>query len=667
MEIEGYDEFVEVGRGGFATVFRARELSTDRDVAVKVLSVELDDSNRRRFRREIEILARLSEHPNVVTLYGSGITASGRPYLVMPFLSKGSLADRLRDEGRLSSNEVERIESEIGAALRVAHEMGVVHADIKPQNVMVSDFGSVQLADFGIGRYVDTTASLTGLAMTPSYAAPEIISGVAANVETDIYGLGAMLYALCSGRAPYEKTGDESLLALLQRAATTRPTPLLQHEADEGLRRRIERMMDPDPAMRSWSMDPTANQSSVEEPTGLEQAAPGQGSSSLIAQSETTIVKAADTEPSERSYPPDESGKRLKRALIAIFALSVVIGGGALLIWRGEGLGSAPTDASLDDVAEEVEEEPLAVPAVEWAAAPAVVAGLNIAGVSFASDVDSSYTFDWEGSDGSSGSEAGGPATDHNFEISGLTPGTDYNWTVTVTDENDHTLTESGSFTTEAPELTPSAVTINVGDEVVLEGTVPDEDTKGALGSAAVAQYGDAAVTNNLVVDEGYTNDGGTIAVIGAVGTDAAKDAAGEAFEGIGGLGVSNDVDVSGDMLVAALNELFQLEPIQFDSGSANIRAESIGTLAAAAELLLANISVNLTIEAHTDDQGPDDFNLELSDARANSVFNYFTANGIDQSRLTAIGKGESDPIADNATDEGRRQNRRIEFKLDDT
>ena len=284
--------------------------------------------------------------------------------------------------------------------------------------------------------------------------------------------------------------------------------------------------------------------------------------------------------------------------------------------------------------------------------------------MSFASNVDSSYSFEYEGSDGSSGAEEGGPATDHQFDISGLTPGTEYNWTATITDEEGDSLTESGTFTTEAPDLVPSDVTVTVGDEVVLEGTVPDEATSEALESAAIAQYGEPAVTNNLVVDEAYTNDGGSIRVIGAVGTDAARDAAGAAFEGVGGLAVSNDVDVSGDLLVADLNELFQLEPIQFDSGSANIRAESIPTLDQAAELLLANTSASVNIEGHTDDQGADDFNLALSQDRAQAVLDYLVGQGVDTERLTAAGFGEANPIADNTTEEGRQDNRRIEFRL---
>ncbi len=364
-------------------------------------------------------------------------------------------------------------------------------------------------------------------------------------------------------------------------------------------------------------------------------------------------------------FDDDEDDK--EPFLLVLGVLAAVIGVVIMVFMRGNTLDTGGTAAPepVEEVEEVVEEVAEAMPAFAWAAAPAVAAiGLDSASVSMASSVDSSYTFDYEGADGSTGSEAGGPASQHDFDLSGLTPGTEYNWTATITDTEGHVETDSGTFTTEAAALTPSDVTINIGDEVVLEGTVPDEDTKDALGSAAIAQYGEPAVTNNLVVGEGITNDGGSIRVIGAVGTDAAKDAAGAAFEGIGGMSVSNDVDVSGDLLVADLNALFQLEPIQFDSGSANIRAESVATLDAAAELLLANSSANVNIEGHTDDQGPDDFNLGLSQDRAQAVLDYLVGAGVETSRLTAAGFGEANPIADNTTDEGRQQNRRIEFKL---
>lgn len=359
-------------------------------------------------------------------------------------------------------------------------------------------------------------------------------------------------------------------------------------------------------------------------------------------------------------YDDDDDDK--EPFLLILGVLAAVIGVVIMVFMRGNTLdtGGSPAPEPVEEVVEEV----AAAPALAWAGAPAVAAGLDTAGVSFASNVDSSYTFEYAGSDGSTGMEAGGPATDHNFDLSGLTPGTEYNWTATITDEDDHTLTESGTFTTDAPDLTPSDVTIAIGDEVVLTGTVPDEDTKADLGSQAVVQYGEPAVTNDLVVDDAYTNDGGTIRVIGTVGTDAAKDAAGAAFDGIGGMAVSNDVDVSGDLLVQDLNALFQLEPIQFDSGSANIREESISTLDAAAELLLANTSANVNIEGHTDDQGPDDLNLNLSQDRAQAVLDYLVGKGVDTSRLSAAGFGEANPVGDNTTDEGRQQNRRIEFKL---
>ena len=118
------------------------------------------------------------------------------------------------------------------------------------------------------------------------------------------------------------------------------------------------------------------------------------------------------------------------------------------------------------------------------------------------------------------------------------------------------------------------------------------------------------------------------------------------------------------DALVADLNALFQLEPIQFDSGSATIRPESTATLDRAAELLLANEDATVRIDGHTDDQGDAGFNQTLSEQRAEAVLQFLVGQGVAAERLTSQGFGEDDPIGDNATDEGRQQNRRIEFTL---
>ncbi|MEJ2578548.1 MAG: serine/threonine-protein kinase, partial [Kineosporiaceae bacterium] len=154
--LPGYRIGAVLGRGGFATVYRAHQLSLGRDVAIKVLTADLaTDSDRRRFDREREALARLSPHPHVVDVFDAGITPERRPYLVMRLYPGGSLADRLAERGHLPVDEVVEVITRLAAALDAAHEIGTLHRDVKPQNVLITETGDPVLADFGIAGLVD--------------------------------------------------------------------------------------------------------------------------------------------------------------------------------------------------------------------------------------------------------------------------------------------------------------------------------------------------------------------------------------------------------------------------------------------------------------------------------------------------------------------------------
>src|SRR5205823_3750861 len=166
----------ELGRGGMPTVYLAREIKHERQVAIKVLHPEVSAAfGAERFLREIGIAARLS-HPHLVPLFDSG-EADGFLYYVSAFIPGGSLRDRLRSERRLPTEDVIRIAEEVGAALDFAHRKGFVHRDVKPENILFAD-GHALLADFGIARatWNDDALHLTdaGIAVgTPAYMSPE--------------------------------------------------------------------------------------------------------------------------------------------------------------------------------------------------------------------------------------------------------------------------------------------------------------------------------------------------------------------------------------------------------------------------------------------------------------------------------------------------------------
>lgn len=142
-DVPGYRVLEQVGEGGFSIVYRAHQERLDRMVALKVLSVSaVDDAAMRRFQRESKITGRLSGHPNIVTVLDTGTTRSGRPYIAMEYFEHGALTDRLAREGPLPFAEVLRIGVKMAGALAATHETDVLHRDVKPQNVLLSRYGS---------------------------------------------------------------------------------------------------------------------------------------------------------------------------------------------------------------------------------------------------------------------------------------------------------------------------------------------------------------------------------------------------------------------------------------------------------------------------------------------------------------------------------------------
>ena len=153
LDIEGLEDVVEVGRGGFATVYRAYQPAFRRTVAIKVLNAaDVGELSAERFRRECQAMGLLSEHPSIVTILDAGFLDTGQPYMVMPFMPAGSFQDRVRSEGPLPWAEASRVAVKLAGALHAAHDAGVIHRDVKPANVLISEYGEAMLADFGIAR-----------------------------------------------------------------------------------------------------------------------------------------------------------------------------------------------------------------------------------------------------------------------------------------------------------------------------------------------------------------------------------------------------------------------------------------------------------------------------------------------------------------------------------
>jgi serine/threonine protein kinase len=250
----GDDYAVEtrLGSGGFAVVFLVRDLRLKRKLAVKVLSPELVASRAalERFRREAEIVAQLS-HPNIVPLLFVGHKAD-LAYLVMGAIDGGTLADRLAREPMLPVTDVARIFAEVASALAYAHKRGVVHRDIKPQNVLLDiESGRALVTDFGIARTVDSSSLTTaGLIVgTAAYLSPEQASGEPSDHRADIYALGVMVYEMLAGSPPF--TGLNPAAVLMKRlSGAPRPIKDLRPDTPDLLVELIDACLVTDPTQR---------------------------------------------------------------------------------------------------------------------------------------------------------------------------------------------------------------------------------------------------------------------------------------------------------------------------------------------------------------------------------------------------------------------------------
>jgi N-acetylneuraminic acid mutarotase len=214
----------------------------------------MDDESRERFLREGYAMGGLSGHPNIVNILRVGVTDSGRPYIVMPYMAADSLAVRLRREGPVPWPEALRIGVKLCGALETAHRSGTLHRDIKPANVLVNDYGEAQLSDFGIahieGGYETATGFFSG---TIDYTAPEVMTGGPATVASDLYSLGATIYALVAGSAAHERKNDEDLVAQYLRISTTRVPDMRPDGIPDAVCAAIEHAMSIDPAERPLS------------------------------------------------------------------------------------------------------------------------------------------------------------------------------------------------------------------------------------------------------------------------------------------------------------------------------------------------------------------------------------------------------------------------------
>lgn len=252
LHIEGYEDFVEIGRGGTAVVYAATQVALGRRVAVKVLPVDVGDGSvRRRFERECAAIGALGDAPHVVAVYAAAVTDDGRGCIVMR-LMRESLAARLRSDGPLSVPQVVAAGAAAARALDGAHSRGVLHRDVKPANLLLSPFDEVALADFDIAATADgrQAGTMTQGSMSPPHTPPERLRGDdAAGAAGDVWSLGSAMFTLLDGAPPFGTPSDDGGMAGLIDRVLHRPPPRwrradVPRELDELVRAALSK--DPD-------------------------------------------------------------------------------------------------------------------------------------------------------------------------------------------------------------------------------------------------------------------------------------------------------------------------------------------------------------------------------------------------------------------------------------
>lgn len=343
--VPGFRILASVASGASGTVYRAVQEALEREVALKILAPGLFDvaETRSRFRREARILAGLT-HPNLLRLFDAGFVGD-RPYLVTEFVEGGTLRELVESEGALPLDQVRRFGLAIAGALAATHQAGVVHRDLKPDNVLLTRAREVKLADFGLAKTQSaggTVQTAAGVILgTPGYMAPEIIRGEPATVASDVYALGAILFEMIAGQRAFD---GRDLGEILQAHLEGRPPDLSASRSDlpDGVQALVAKCLDSSPPVR-----PAAGE--VERRLGQllanYQTESGEAPRSSVSrrsrsavpadrtrrQTSITPVVARGLEATFRGGAPPARGRR--RLVLAAALVAWVLAGSVFVVW----------------------------------------------------------------------------------------------------------------------------------------------------------------------------------------------------------------------------------------------------------------------------------------------------------------------------------------------
>ncbi len=369
-----YEIGKRIGRGGMAEIFQARDILLDRPIAIKVLFAEFatDPAFVERFRREAQAAANLN-HPNIVGVYDWG-KVNNTYYIAMEYVNGRTLADILKQSGKLTPMQVCDVMMEVAAALGSAHQSGVIHRDVKPGNILVSTTGQVKVADFGIARAlgagVEQGLTQTGAVMgTATYFSPEQAQGAFTDQRSDIYSFGVVMYEMLSGVAPF--TG-ENAVAIAYKQVHEQATPINErvNSVPSGLAAIVKKCMYKSPDDRYTTAEDVRNElrrfsqgipvlamSSQDNADVATQMLPKTGPqlTTVINQQDaaTRVIPKTDSTKKEAvNYPPYDDKSPQRTAVFvfgALFAAIVLLAGG-LFLYQTLTRNSANTSITVPDV-----------------------------------------------------------------------------------------------------------------------------------------------------------------------------------------------------------------------------------------------------------------------------------------------------------------------------
>ena len=306
----------KIGMGGMAEVYKAFDTTLDRTVAVKILHPQFaaEEDFVARFRREAQAAANLNQ-PNIVNVYDWG-SEQGTYYIVMEYLVGRNLKQIINEEGPLPTNAAIDIARQVAAALQFAHKHGIVHRDIKPHNIVITDEGEVKVTDFGIARSSASNVTQTGAILgTAQYISPEQAKGDEVGAASDIYSLGIVIYEMLAGKVPFN--GD-SAVAVALKQIQEKPIPL--RDLNDGIPADVEAIV-----AKTMAKDPAARyQSAAELRDDLGRAAEGLpvlAHSGGLSESEMTVVMPRPVNPKRRKQAGQRHPWRIAAFILALLLL----------------------------------------------------------------------------------------------------------------------------------------------------------------------------------------------------------------------------------------------------------------------------------------------------------------------------------------------------------